>query len=90
MRFIDSAFEHGISEEDSRYAILHHVIRGETTSCTARGRALMFVGHPHPQTERYLEVGVELTYQGELVVFHSMELTDKWSWLLFELREGDE
>lgn len=44
----------------------------------------MFVGHPHPQTDRYLEVGAELRGNGEIVVFHAMDLSDKWRWLLYE------
>ena len=42
----------------------------------------MFVGRPHPQSRRFLEVGAAMRPGGRLEVFHVMELTDVWRWLL--------
>lgn len=44
----------------------------------------LYIGHPHGQTERYLEVGAQKVFSRTLIVFHCCELTDKFRHLLFE------
>lgn len=41
---------------------------GETT--------VVYIGHPHGQTDRYLEVIAAHRLPRTIVIFHSMELTD--------------
>ena len=43
----------------------------------------MFVGRPHELSRTILEVGVAMRPDGRLEVFHAMELTDRWRWLLY-------
>jgi hypothetical protein len=70
-----SADKHGIPHADALYAIGHAVGSeevvgrpGETTT--------VFVGHPHGQTDRYIEVIVAMRPPRDLVIFHVMPLTD--------------
>ena len=43
----------------------------------------MFVGRPHELSRTFLEVGAAMRADGRLEVFHAMELTNKWRWLLY-------
>ncbi|MFC4904911.1 hypothetical protein [Kocuria oceani] len=45
---------------------------------------VVYVGHPHGQTERYLEVIAVHRPPRDLVIFHAMELTDLYRYLLYE------
>lgn len=51
---------------------------GETTT--------VYVGHPHGQTDRYLKVIAAHRPPRTIVIFHVMELTDLYRYLL---NEGD-
>jgi hypothetical protein avisC_01788 len=42
----------------------------------------MFVGLPHPQALRYLEVGVVVDGRGRRTIFHVMEVTDLYRHLV--------
>jgi len=43
------------------------------------GTVWLYIGHPHPQTTREVEVLINVYADGrEAVVFHAMELTDKF------------
>ena len=42
----------------------------------------MFVGLPHPQALRCLEVGVTVDGHGTRTVFHAMEVTDLYRHLI--------
>lgn len=83
--FIKSADKHGIPHHESIYAMAQ-----------AAGHALLeermhaFVGHPHPGAlpDNWLEVLAKETAR-DAVIFHSMPLTDKFSYLLYE-PNGDE
>lgn len=72
MHFKDSADRHGIPRRDTMYAILHPVATQE------------IVGHPHAQTDRYVEVIAAIRPPRDLVIFHSMPLTDLYRHLLHE------
>lgn len=86
--FTASADRHGIPHEDAEYAVLHHVNYAEMEGDPRDRSTFMFAGLPHSQARRYLEVGVAIGRTGERRIFHAMELTDVWSWLLVE--EGEE
>lgn len=83
VRWAPSADRHGVPHEDALYAITHavaseHVVGrpGEVT--------VVYVGLPHRQAVRYLEVIVAIRASRDLVVFHAMELSDVYRHLLPE------
>jgi hypothetical protein len=43
---------------------------------------LVFVGHPHSQTDRYIEVLAATGPPRDLVIFHAMELSDAYRHLI--------
>lgn len=45
---------------------------------------MVYVGHPHAQTERYVEVIAAIRPPRDLVIFHAMPLTDLYRHLLHE------
>ncbi|MGW9552748.1 hypothetical protein ACWG8W_17045 [Citricoccus zhacaiensis] len=47
-------------------------------------QTIVYVGHPHGQTERYLEVIAAHQPPRTIVVFHVMDLTDQFRYLLHE------
>jgi hypothetical protein len=76
-----SAAKHEVSREDALYAMTHAVGTqeveghpGETTT--------VYVGHPHGQTDRYIEVIVAVRPPRTMVVFHAMPLTDLYRHLI--------
>lgn len=75
LEYAQSASRHGISNGDAYYAMTHPVeveeIEGEPGDIT---RA--FYGHPHPDTDRFIEVFAALKPWGTLVVFHAMDRPD--------------
>lgn len=82
MRFTPSAYRHGISEEDAKHAVLHSVGRAELVARYPSIKSFMMVGKPHPQARHYLEVGVGMSAQGEFYIFHAMEVTDLYRYLI--------
>lgn len=46
------------------------------------GEWTLWIGHPHAQTDRYLEVGAEKIPPRGLYIFHSIDLTDLYRYLL--------
>lgn len=80
--FTRSASKHGIPNEDATYAMMHAEGREEEPSNT--GVTIVFVGHPHAQTDRYIEV-IATMRRGDIVVFHVMGLSDIYRHLI----EGD-
>lgn len=83
IRFTKSAGRHNITQADALYALTHAVntqpIEGRDGQPTR-----VFVGRPHAQSRRYIEVIVAVTHTGDIVVFHAMELTDTWRHLVYE------
>lgn len=71
----DSADRHGVPHEDALYAIAH-----ATGTEDVEGRpgwtTTVYVGRPHGQTDRYIEVIVATRLPREVLVFHVMELSD--------------
>lgn len=80
IEYTSSASKHGIPHEDALHAMLHaevtEVIPGHPGQETR-----VFIGHPHLQTDRYIEVLA--ARRGEtIVVFHVMPLSDLYRHLL--------
>lgn len=74
IRYTSSADKHGIPHEDALHAIMN--AKGQDNVQGHPGqRTMVFVGPPHPQTDRLIEVIV--AQQGtDLVIFHAMPVTD--------------
>ncbi|MDZ7576819.1 MAG: hypothetical protein U0904_01370 [Candidatus Nanopelagicales bacterium] len=83
VRFTSSADKHGISREDSLYAIMHAQASGEVEGEPGE-TTMVYVGHPHGQTERYIEVIAVHRPPRTVVIFHSMPLSDLFRYLLHE------
>lgn len=82
VEFTRSASKHGISPEDAIYAIANAEASAPIKGRDGNKDATVFVGHPHAQTDRYIEVIVEITPPRNLKIFHVMELTDKFRHLI--------
>lgn len=80
IRFTASADKHRIPQADA----VHAIVNAEASAVidgSQREEARVFVGHPHSQTDRYIEVIV--SQRGEdFVVFHVMPLSDLYRDLL--------
>lgn len=71
--FSDSSRKHGIPEQDQRYAISH-----ATVVQMIDRDVLLIIGHPHAQTDRWVEILVRAQPSGDKKVFHAMELGPKY------------
>lgn len=80
IRYLTSAEKHGIAEADAIHAMLNAEGR-ETRRDAAGEQVMVFVGHPHPQTDRYIEV-IATMHRGDVVIFHAMPLSDLYRHLL--------
>ncbi len=83
VEWTSSADKHGIPREDALYAIGHAEgaeqiagIPGEVTT--------VYVGHPHGQTDRYIEVIAAMRPPRPVTFFHGMLLSDLYRHLLNE------
>lgn len=83
VQFTDSADKHGIPREDSLYAIMHAEASAEVDGDPAE-TTMVYVGHPHGQTDRYIEVIAANHPPRTIVIFHSMPLSDLFRHLLHE------
>ena len=80
-----TAKKHDISRDDAIYAMMHAEVSveveghpGETT--------ILYIGHPHAQTDRYIEVIAALRPPRTVNIFHVMPLSDFYRDLLNEGR----
>jgi len=80
--FTDSADKHGIPHPDAEHAVMHHVEYEILQPRRTGEQSFMFVGLPHPQALRYLEVGVAVDGRGRRIIFHAMEVTDLYRHLI--------
>lgn len=83
VEWTSSADKHGIPREDALYAMANHDAKtdlagrpGEVTT--------VYVGHPHGQTDRYIEVIAAMRPPRTLTIFHVMPLSDLYRHLLNE------
>lgn len=83
IRWADSAAKHGISREDALYAMTHAEKVAELDGQPGE-KVMVYLGHPHGQTDRYLEVIAAHRKPRDVFVFHVMELTDVFRYLLNE------
>lgn len=75
-----SAEKHGISREDVIWAMANAVCSVEIPG-EPGWKTFVWVGHPHAQTERYIEV-IAGTRGRDLKIFHAMPLTTKYRHLI--------
>ena len=81
IRWASSADKHFIPREDALYAISHAA--GQTQLEARAGEVtIVYVGHPHGRTDRYVEVIAALVPPRDLVIFHVMELSDLYRHLV--------
>ena len=78
-----SAAKHGISRDDALYAMTHAEADAELDGQSGE-TTVVYVGHPHGQTDRYLEVIAAHRPPRTIVIFHVMELSDLYRHLLNE------
>ena len=83
VRFTSSADKHGIPREDSLYAMVHAQAAAEVEGKPGE-TTIVYVGHPHAQTDRYIEVIAAHLPPRTVVIFHSMPLGDLFRDLLQE------
>ena len=77
IRWASSADKHLIPREDALYAIGQAQLEGRAGEVT-----IVYVGHPHGPTDRYVEVIAALAPPRDLVIFHVMELSDLYRYLV--------
>ena len=73
--FADIADRHGIARADALHAVTNAEAIEEVPGVPGEPTKV-FVGHPHPQTDRYIEVIAAFTRHGDIRIFHVMELGD--------------
>ncbi len=81
IHYTESADKHGIPHDDIEGAIFNPINK-QRIQGRPRDITYMFVGRPHDLSRTILEVGVAMRPDGRLEVFHAMEITDNWRWLL--------
>jgi polysaccharide deacetylase 2 family uncharacterized protein YibQ len=62
--------------------VAHYAVRVRIPGRDGRPDATLFIGHPHAQTGRYLEIMLAMQPPRGVVIVHAMELTDKYRHLL--------
>ncbi|AMM20466.1 hypothetical protein AX769_10300 [Frondihabitans sp. PAMC 28766] len=67
--FSSSSRKHGVPEEDQEFAIGNPAVVELIES-----EVLLIIGHPHGQTERWIELPIRALPSGDKNVFHAMEL----------------
>jgi hypothetical protein len=78
-----SAGKHGIGRDDALYAMTHAEATADLEGEPGE-RVVVYVGHPHAQTDGYLEVIAAHWPPRTIVIFHVMPLTDTFRDLLHE------
>ncbi|HWH26831.1 MAG TPA: hypothetical protein VNT53_09325 [Pseudolysinimonas sp.] len=79
-RWTDSSDKHGVPRADQVFAIVHanYKVKFEGEKLDD-GDVWLYIGHPHAQTQREVEVLVNVYPDGrEALVFHAMELGPKF------------
>lgn len=84
VEFTSSADKHNIPHEDAIYAMLYHEVVADIPGRDRFNRpATLYIGHPHSQTNRYIEVIAEHTPPANIKIFHVMPLSSKYREYLY-------
>lgn len=83
MEWSRSADKHGITREGALCAMMQAEVTAEIEG-EPGDQTIVYIGHPHGQAERYLEVIAAHQPPRTVVVFHVMDLTDQFRYLLHE------
>ena len=85
-----SSEKHGVARGDQLWAMAHATYRAELPGQSIDdGTVWLYIGHPHSQTDREVEILVNVYADGrEAVVFHAMELGPKFRRYREEHRNG--
>jgi hypothetical protein len=90
-RWAHSSQEHGVPREEQVHVLLHATYTRELrVSDPDRERITLYIGHPHAQTDREVEILVR-SFPGtarEALVFHAMPLGPKYRRLREEHPDG--
>jgi len=78
-----SADKHHVPREDALHALMNLEVSAEIDGEPGE-KTIVYVGHPHGQTERYIEVIAAHRPPRTIVIFHVMPLTDAFRHLLHE------
>lgn len=76
-----SAEKHGISRADALYAMTNAEVSAEVDGHPGE-RTVVYIGHPHAQTDRWIEVIAAHRPPRTITIFHVMPLTDLFRHLL--------
>lgn len=90
-RWAESASKHGIPPADQIHAIVNatYTARIETKGADT-GEVWLYIGSPHPQTEREIELLVKTYPDGRAaLIFHAMDLGPKFRRHREEHPDGD-
>jgi len=90
-RWTDSTDKHGVPRGDQIYALLHPTFVAELDDERPRsGRIMLFIGPPHSQTDREVEILVHEfpDTSEEARIFHAMPLGPKYRQYREEHRNG--
>lgn len=90
-RWAPSTDKHGIPRADQLYALINATYKARVKAESADdGEVWLFIGPPHAQTEREIEVLVNVYSDGrEALVFHVMDLGPKFRRRREEDPDGD-
>ena len=87
VEFTSSADKHGIAREDILYAMTNSQASAEIEGAP-EDVTVAYVGHPHAQTDRYIEVIAAHRPPRTIVIFHAMPLSDIYRGLLNDEEHG--
>jgi hypothetical protein len=79
-RWTSSSLKHGVPRADQVWAMVHATYSARLTDESIDdGEVWLYIGHPHAQTDREIEILVTVYPDGrEALVFHAMELGPKF------------
>lgn len=84
VEFKDSVDKHGIPREDTLHAMMNTEVARELDGARPGEVRMLYIGHSHNQTERYIEVIAAHRPPRTIVIHHSMPLSDLFRHLLDE------
>lgn len=81
VEWTSSASKHGVTREDALYAMTNAEVSVEVKGFPGQA-TYVFIGHPHAQTARWIEVIAAYRQPRTFTIFHVMPLSDKYRHLL--------